>query len=122
MELETVAIRSWKNPDVMWRINKEDYDPDQHELWPDAPADTPQPAMDTPAPIAVDEAGPVDFDPVMPLSPSADEADSDFVTDSHGDIKDVVVVDPLDKRKQLKISAMAYDPDQHVLWSERNKK
>jgi len=103
-ELETVDIVSWKDPSQMWRINRDDYDPSKHVLWGERHADEPEEA------------------PEVEAKAEALELASDFMTDETGSNTQVAIVNPNDKRARKVIPGEEYDPDTHVLWSERSKR
>jgi len=104
-ELDTIEIVSWKDPTQMWRINRDEYDPAKHTLWGERHVD----AQQEKAPQAEAEA-------------EALEIVSDFMTDGTGSITQVAIVNPNDKRARKVIPGVEYDPDTHVLWSERSKR
>jgi hypothetical protein len=58
-ELPTVEIVSLKNPNEMWRINADDFDPSKHTLWEQrqAKAGAAPEAEGTPAPETPADAG-----------------------------------------------------------------
>lgn len=106
-ELETVEIKSWKNPNQCWVINQVDYDPAQHQLWGDVQAmieDIPQPVV---------EAEP-EHEAAIPSVP-------DFEYSATGDILTVNVINPERGTARLRIAAEDYNPDVHQLWSTHSR-
>lgn len=95
-ELEIIAIRSSKNPDDRWMINKIDYDPAVHILWESPYSDS----MHS-QPVA---------EPLIPTGP-------DFEQDQSGNIIWVTIINPDERRSRLRIPYTEYDPDIHKLWS-----
>jgi len=126
-EIPTVAIHSPKDDSQMWIINRDDYDPEKHQLWGEA-----EPA------IGIDSDGneftqsDLDKSVIRQVgegqyvmeTPEPEHAEHrmvpsvpDFIEDEQGNILSVNIIDPDRRNARKELPFESYDPDHHELWS-----
>ena len=113
-ELETIEIRSGKNPEEKWIINLQDYDPGVHTRWdeplPSASSAQPEPAPSEQSPHSDAETATEAEE--GEVAPSVD----DFFQDDDGN-EFVNIINPENRRARLQIPVDEFNPDEHDLWS-----
>lgn len=133
-QVDTVEIRSPKDPTQKAIINREDYDESVHTLWgedvPRVGNYNPDKMDELPSARTMEErretqerAEEAESEMVQPAEVEPEPADAeedhsaeDFVQDDDGN--DVVnVINPDNRRSRMQIPVSEYDPDKHELWS-----